>query len=84
MEVGANWTDTVASSKASWKFPNKIISCEYGSAISQLSELESTLYAAASNVFSVLGSCQISEKVLQEHLNFGLFVFDLFFLYPIG
>ena len=29
-------------------------------------------------------SCQISEKVLQEHLNFGLFVFDLFFLYPIG
>ena len=23
-------------------------------------------------------SCQISEKVLQEHLNFGLFVFDLF------
>ena len=24
------------------------------------------------------------EKVLQEHLNFGLFVFDLFFLYPIG
>ena len=24
-------------------------------------------------------SCQISEKVLQEHLNFGLFVFDLFF-----
>ena len=29
-------------------------------------------------------SCQISEKVLQEHLNFGLFVFDLFFSYLIG
>ena len=55
MKVGANWTDTVASSKASWKFPNKIIWCEYGSTNSQLSELDSTLNVAANNVFLVLG-----------------------------
>ena len=54
MKVGANWADTVASSNASWKFPNKIISCAYGSANSQLLEPESTLNVVANNVFSVL------------------------------
>ena len=55
MKVGANWADNVASSKASWKFPNKTISYEYGSTNSQLSELESILNVAANNVFSLLG-----------------------------
>ena len=55
MKVGANWADTVASSKASWKFPDKIIWCEYGRTNSQLSELESTLNVSATDVFSVLG-----------------------------
>ena len=55
MKVGANWADIVASSKASSKFPDKIVWCEYGRANSQLSELESTLNVAATNVFSMLG-----------------------------
>ena len=84
MEVGANWTDTVASSKASWKFPNKII---YVSTEVQFLNFQnwSLLYTQQLIMFSQSWvRCQISEKVLQEHLNFGLFVFDLFFLYPIG
>ena len=86
MKVGANWADTVASSNASWKFPNKTISYKYRRANSQLLEPESTLNVVANNVFLVLGcwSRQISEKVLWEHLTFGRSVLDLFYIYLIG
>ena len=78
MKVGANWADTVASSKASSQFPDKIIWCEYGRTNSQLSELESSLNVAATAATSQCWvSCQISEKVLREHLNFGLSDFHI-------
>ena len=70
MKVGANWADTVASSKASSQFPDKIIWCEYGRTNSQLSELESTLNVSVTDVFSVLGKFPNQQKSLARASEF--------------